>query len=188
MFFSSLLLANDATCLPHFPWEPTPRSKEQGYRKAVIGKKGDPCYFPDMVAYLDQQIGTMLATLDELGIAQNTIVILLADHGTDRDLTNQWGDGKSIAGGKGTLTDRGTHVPLIVRWPDRLKAGNTCDDLIDLTDFLPTLCELSGAALPPRAFTAAAVRQTIPAARVDPHPTRKQPSSSQSQPHNQSKK
>lgn len=43
-----------------------------------------------MVAYLDQRIGTMLATLDELGIAQNTIVILLADKGTDRDLTNQW--------------------------------------------------------------------------------------------------
>jgi len=141
-------LAYYSTCLPHFPWEPTPHSKEQGYRETVIGKKGDPKYFPDMVAYLDQQIGTMLATLDVLGIAQNTIVIFLADNGTDRDLVHQWGDGKKVSGGKGTLTDRGTHVPLIVRWPGRINEGSICDDLVDLTDFLPTLCELTGAALP----------------------------------------
>ena len=90
----------------------------------------------------------MLQTLDDLSIADSTIVIFLADNGTDSDLVNAWGDGKSIAGGKGTMTDRGTHVPLLVRWPGRIKAGSTCEDLIDLTDFLPTLCELTGATLP----------------------------------------
>jgi arylsulfatase A-like enzyme len=46
------------------------------------------------------------------------------------------------------MTDRGTHVPLIVRWPGRIKAGSTCEDLVDLSDFFPTLCELTGAKLP----------------------------------------
>jgi arylsulfatase A len=140
-------LAYYSTCLPHYPWEPTPDSKEKTYRAPKEGHKGDPKYFPDMLAYLDKQIGTMLQTLDDLGIAENTIVLFLADNGTDRDLTNTWGDGKKIPGGKGTMTDRGTHVPLIVRWPGRIGAG-VCDDLIDLSDFCPTLCALTGAKLP----------------------------------------
>lgn len=141
-------LAYYSTYLPHFPWEPTPDSKEKTYRAPNPAHKGDPKYFPDMLAYLDKQIGIMLQTLDDLGIAENTIVIFLADNGTDTGLVNQWGEGKSIAGGKGTMTDRGTHVPLIVRWPGRIQAGSTCGDLVDLTDFLPTLCELTGASLP----------------------------------------
>ena len=53
-----------------------------------------------------------------------------------------------VRGGKGTLTDRGTHVPLLVRWPGQIEAGSTCDDLIDFSDFLPTLCDLAQASLP----------------------------------------
>jgi arylsulfatase A len=141
-------LAYYAPCLPHFPWEPTPDSKDQSYREKIIGHKGDPKYFPDMVAYLDKQVGIMMRTLDDLGIAENTVVIFLADNGTDRDLTNNWGDGKRLRGGKGTMTDRGTHVPLLVRWPGHIKAGSTCDDLIDFSDLFPTLCELAGAPMP----------------------------------------
>ncbi len=141
-------LAYYSTCLPHFPWEPTPDSKDKTYRAPDPAHKGDPKYFPDMLAYLDKQIGSMLQTLDDLGIAENTIVIFLADNGTDSGLINSWGDGKSIAGGKGSMTDRGTQVPLIVRWPGKIRAGSVCRDLVDLTDFLPTLCELTGSSLP----------------------------------------
>ncbi len=141
-------LAYYATCLPHFPWEPTPDSKDTSYREKTIGKKGDPKYFPDMVAYLDKQVGIMMRTLEDLGIADNTIVIFLADNGTDKDLVNLWGDGKKVQGGKGTMTDRGTHVPLFVRWPGHIKPGTTCEDLIDFSDLLPTICELTGVSLP----------------------------------------
>ena len=141
-------LAYYSTCLPHYPWEPTPDSKDKTYRAPNAAHKGDPKYFPEMVAYLDKQIGIMLATLDDLGIAENTVVLFLADNGTDSGLINTWGDGKQIAGGKGTMTDRGTHVPFIARWPGRIQAGSTCDDLTDFSDFLPTLCELTGAKLP----------------------------------------
>ena len=141
-------LAYYATCLPHFPWEPTPDSKEQGYVAPNTEHKGDPKYFPDMVAYLDKQVGQIIQALDDLGIADNTVVMFLADNGTDRDLTNVWGDGKRIQGGKGTMTDRGTRVPLIVRWPGRIKAGSECDDLVDFSDLFPSVCELAGAPLP----------------------------------------
>jgi arylsulfatase A-like enzyme len=141
-------LAYYSTCLTHYPWESTPDSNERIYRAPNPAHKGDPKYFPEMVAYLDKQVGVMLQTLDELGITENTIVLFLADNGTDRDLVNTWGDGKKVAGGKGTMTDRGTHVPLIVRWPGRIQPGSTCKDLVDLSDFFPTLCELTGARLP----------------------------------------
>jgi arylsulfatase A len=142
-------LAYLTTCLPHFPWEPTPDSKDQTYRTPHSEHKGDPKYFPDMVAYLDKHVGRILQSLEDLRIADNTIVIFLADNGTDKDLVNTWGDGKNVSGGKGTMTDRGTHVPLIVRWPGRIKAASTCDDLVDFSDLLPTLCALAGAPLPP---------------------------------------
>ena len=46
------------------------------------------------------------------------------------------------------MTDRGTHVPLIVRWPNHIQAGSQCDDLIDFSDLFPTLCEVAGASMP----------------------------------------
>jgi arylsulfatase A len=141
-------LAYYSTCLTHYPWESTPDSQDKIYRAGPPPHKGDPKYFPEMLAYLDKQIGTMLQTLDDLGISENTIILFLADNGTDKDLVNPWGDGKKIGGGKGTMTDRGTHVPLLVRWPGHIQPGVTCKDLVDLSDILPTLCELTGAKLP----------------------------------------
>lgn len=141
-------LAFYSTCLPHYPWEPTPASETRTYRAPDAAHKGDAKYFPEMVAYLDRQIGVMLRTLEELGIAGNTIVIFVADNGTDIGLRNRWGDDRVIAGGKGTMTDRGTRVPLLVRWPGKIEAASTCEDLVDLSDFFPTLCEITGAKLP----------------------------------------
>ena len=141
-------LAFYSTYLPHYPWEPTPDSEAPTYRAPNTAHKGDAKYFPAMVAYLDRQIGAMLRTLDELGIADDTIIIFVADNGTDAGLRNLWGDGRVIAGGKGTMTDRGTRVPLLVRWPGKIKAASSCVDLVDLSDFFPTLCELTGAKLP----------------------------------------
>ena len=141
-------LAYYVTPLPHFPWEPTPDSEDKSYTLPNDASKGNPKYFPDMVSYLDKQIGLIMKTLKDLDIEENTVLIFLADNGTDRDLVNNLANGKSIAGGKGTMTDRGTHVPMMVRWPKHIKAGSTCNDLIDFSDMFPTLCELSGAPLP----------------------------------------
>ena len=136
------------TCLPHFPWEPTPDSEDKSYRAPGPEHKGDPKYFPDMMKYLDKCIGKVLKTVETLGIADNTIIIFAADNGTDRDLVNLWGDGKAINGGKGTMSDRGTHVPLMMSWKKHIKAGSKCNDLIDFSDMFPTICDLAKASLP----------------------------------------
>jgi arylsulfatase A len=137
------------TCLlPHFPWAPTPDSDDKSYRLEAATSLGNPKYFPDMVKYLDKSVGRLMQIVDDLGIADNTVFIFLADNGTDRRITNAWGDGKQIRGGKGTMTDRGTRVPLLVRWPGKIEAGSTCDALIDFSDLHPTLCELAEAPLP----------------------------------------
>ena len=137
------------TCLlPHFPWVPTLDGEDQSDKLNSPKGKGDPKYFPNMVRYMDKNVGRVMQTLEALDIEDNTVLIFLADNGTDRRIKTQWGDGKTIPGGKGTMTDRGTRVPLIVRWPKHIPKGSTNDDLIDFSDLFPTLCELAGAPLP----------------------------------------
>jgi arylsulfatase A len=141
-------LAYSTCLLPHYPWVPTPDSDNQTPEMPEADGKGDPKFFPDMVAYLDKQVGKLMDVLEEAGIADDTVVVFLADNGTDRGLRNRFKNGVMIPGGKGTMTDRGTRVPLIVRWPGHVAAGSVCDDLIDFSDMFPTLCELTGTPLP----------------------------------------
>lgn len=137
------------TCLlPHFPWVPTPDSKDNSYVLPNSSHKGDPRYFPDMVAYMDQCVGRLMDAVDQAGIADNTVFLFVADNGTQQGLTNKLRDGTIVKGGKGTMSDLGTRVPLIVRWPEKIEAGTTSDDLIDFSDFMPTLCAVAGASLP----------------------------------------
>jgi len=138
-----------AMLLPHFPWEPTPHSDEP--LKKSPTRMGDPKYFPDMVAYMDHLVGRIVKAVDDLSLSDNTIILFTADNGTQRGLKSKWSDGqttRTIVGGKGMLTDAGTHVPLVVRWPKHIKPGAKCEELVDLSDFLPTFVELVRAKLP----------------------------------------
>lgn len=138
-------LAYYTALLPHWPWEPTPDSAEP--LKAAIGI-GDAKYMPEMVAYLDKQVGQLVDALEQLGLRENTLVLFVADNGTDQRLKSQWRgpDGaRTVQGGKGKLTDSGTRVPLVANWPGRIEGGRKIDDLIDLSDFFPTLLEIAQA-------------------------------------------
>ena len=131
--------------LPHYPWEPTPDSDDP--LKPADGL-GDTKHMPDMVACLDKQVGRIVAAVDELGLSDRTVIIFSGDNGTDRRIRSKWTDGnvsRTVAGGKGTMTDAGTRVPLIAAWPGVVKPGAVCDDLIDFSDFLPTFVELGRA-------------------------------------------
>src|SRR5205814_1197734 len=85
--------------------------------------------------------------LDELKIRDNTIIIFLGDNGTGQALNSRL-HGSVYPGGKGLTNARGMHVPLIANWPGHVRAGSVNDDLIDSTDFLPTLCDAAGAKAP----------------------------------------
>ncbi len=96
-----------------------------------------------MVQYMDKLIGKLIATLDELKIRDNTMIIFVGDNGTGAGTKSQMGD-RTVIGGKGSTTIAGMHVPLIVNWPEHVKSGAVCDALVDSTDFLPTLLEAAG--------------------------------------------
>jgi arylsulfatase A len=133
--------------LTHGPFQPTPDSSD--WDPAARGERAgrDVKHFADMVAYMDKLIGRLVARLDELGLRENTLVIFLGDNGTGREINSQW-KGQSYPGGKGLTNVRGMHVPLIANWPGRIPAGQVNGDLVDSTDFLPTLCEAAGTEVP----------------------------------------
>jgi arylsulfatase A len=101
-----------------------------------------------MVEYMDVLVGQTMSKLDELGVRENTLVLFVGDNGTNGNLASKMADGRTIVGGKGELTDAGTHVPMIAYWKGRITGGQVRDDLVDTTDFLPTIAEATGAALP----------------------------------------
>lgn len=134
--------------LPHWPFEPTPDSPDwDPGAKGVLKGHGDVKYFADMVAYTDKMVGKIARKIDALGLAEKTLILFTSDNGTYRGITSHMGD-REVRGGKGTMTDAGTHAPLIARWPGVVPAGRVCRDLVDFSDFLPTLAAAAGARVP----------------------------------------
>lgn len=86
------------------------------------------------MSYVDAQIGKVLDVLDALGLADNTVVVLIGDHG--------WHLGEHNFLGKHNLMDRATRVPLLIRVPG-MEQGQT-DAMVEFVDLYPTLCQLCG--------------------------------------------
>lgn len=116
------------------------------HKPGEYGKmKGDERkYFPDMLAYTDKMIGNVLDRLDELGLAENTLVVVMGDNGTKECFTHLLPDGSVFTGGKGHNRENGLHVPLLLRWTNTIPAGRRYGGLVNLTDINPTLCEAAG--------------------------------------------
>jgi arylsulfatase A len=134
--------------LTHCPFEPTPDSPDWDPKsKGSKTYKGDAKYFGDMVTYMDKIVGKILRTLEEAGAGENTLVLFTGDNGTDKPVVSDLA-GRKVAGAKGSTTDAGTRVPLIVDWPAGAKGGRVLDDLVDFSDVLPTLCEAAGVEVP----------------------------------------
>ena len=123
--------------LVHDPYLRTPDSESE--------EDGDvQIRFADMVAEMDRNVGAVVDALDRLDMREETLVLFTSDNGTGRSIVSRF-RGREVRGGKGLPIDRGTHVPLIVRWPGVVRETSTCDDLMDLSDILPTLAELCAA-------------------------------------------
>ena len=134
--------------LTHCPFEPTPDSEDWNPKsKGSLKYKGNHKYFADMVQYMDKMVGKIVAKLEALGLQENTLVLFTGDNGTDKPVVSMM-NGRKVAGGKGKLTDAGTRAPLIANWPGSIPAGKVCRDLVDFSDFLPTLCETAGVEVP----------------------------------------
>jgi arylsulfatase A-like enzyme len=147
--------------LPHDPWIEPPGYTKTGHfpgeLRAAYGPRGNtPATgvpeerqrrFTAMVEYADTLVGRVTAQLDALKLSANTLVLFTSDNGTYPALRSTI-HGREMNGDKGRPTDAGTHVPLIAQWKGRTPAGKVNRDLIDFTDFLPTLADITGAPLP----------------------------------------
>ncbi len=122
-----------------------------------------------MVDRMDQNIGKVLATLKELGIEENTVVMFLSDNGGcseepgGRDATQRpgivstytavgpswgWAQNAPFRHYKSWVNEGGISTPLIVRWPGKVKAGTMTGEVGHIIDVLPTCLELAGATYP----------------------------------------
>ena len=112
----------DAVLPPYYPDTPIVRE--------------DWATYHDLVTVMDRQAGQLLQALEDDGLADDTVVFFYGDHGRGLPRAKRW------------VYDSGLHVPLIVRWPGRLEAGTTRDDLVSFLDLAPTVLSLAGAEAP----------------------------------------
>ncbi len=125
---------------PHTPLEVRDEDVRP-YRTAGLDETTAKIY--GMVANIDWNVGRLMARLDELRLAENTIVIFLTDNGPQQPRFN--GVHRGL---KGSVYDGGIHVPCFVRWPARLEAGRTVDKIAAHIDIAPTLVAACGAESP----------------------------------------
>ncbi len=125
------------------------------------GPKGRYENFGEMMEQMDRVVGRVVDAVDRLGLKNETVILFTSDNGTAKktivrhengeyiEETNHSNlNGVKIPGGKKSFTDWGTRVPTIARWPGKIPAKSVSTDLIDFSDFLPTLNELASRAGP----------------------------------------
>jgi arylsulfatase A-like enzyme len=131
----------------HIPLEAKPELVPKYRAKTRVD---DPQNNPDyaaMIESMDDSAGAVMRKLEELGIAERTVVIFFSDNGGVNTAGGRRAPCTSNAplkSGKTTLYEGGIRVPLIVRWPGVVKPGATCDTPVISNDFYPTLLEMAG--------------------------------------------
>lgn len=143
--------------LPHYgvhaPYEAKDGLTAKFQDKPAVGGQNDPRYAA-MIASVDESVGRVLAKLDELGLAENTLVIFSSDNGGVGSYKsigldkNGVTDNSPLKGGKGTLYEGGFRVPYVFRWKGNVAPGRTESTPINSVDLYPTLVELAGGELP----------------------------------------
>jgi len=130
----------------HYPpevFDPT-NFPGKGHPMAAKRDPNDLARVYGMIENIDNNVGRLLAKLDELKLAQNTILVLFSDNGCQRH--NGYNGG--LRGWKGTPYEGGIHQFCFIRWPSQLKAGRQVDRIAAHIDLAPTLLDLCGVAKP----------------------------------------
>src|SRR5262245_46681003 len=125
----------DANAIPQ-PHDPTKLTLPSWYPDTKLVREDFASYYAE-IAPIDSDFGQILGELVNRGLAENTIVLFMGDNGA------------SQFRGKGTLYEFGVHIPLIVRWPGKVKPGSATAELVSGEDLAPTFLEAAGVAVPP---------------------------------------
>ncbi|MBF0196119.1 MAG: sulfatase [Planctomycetes bacterium] len=134
-----LYLANS---MPHTPLFASPDFKGKSQRGL----------YGDVIEEIDYNVGRILDHLDELGIADDTIVIFSSDNGPWLIKGKNGGSALPLFEGKMTNFEGGQRVPAIVRWPNKIPAGSICNEIATSMDLYPTIAQIAGANLPEMAL------------------------------------
>lgn len=135
----------------HAPIEGKPALVEK-YR--AKGNPDDPQRNPingAMVETLDDAVGTLVGTIDELGIVDNTVIVFFSDNG---GIIHRFDGGVAVTSnaplrsGKSSIYEGGVREPLVVVWPGTVEPGSSSEEIVQSIDFYPTLLEVTG--VPPR--------------------------------------
>jgi len=100
------------------------------------------------IEHIDASVGRLLETLDELKIADNTLIVYTSDNGPWLSKKHHGGSALPLRAGKGTTYEGGMRVPCVMRWPRGIEPGQTCRQVAATIDLLPTFASLVGAELP----------------------------------------
>ncbi len=132
-----LFLAYNA---PHFPIQP-PQSYLTRVKKRQPNLSDKRAKNVAFVEHLDDAVGQVLAKLESLGIADNTLIVFTSDNGGALKYAQSNGN---LRGGKGDMYEGGIRVPTYVRWPLQIKAGQKSNSVFTLLDLSPTFVKLAG--------------------------------------------
>ncbi|MEG0648091.1 MAG: sulfatase-like hydrolase/transferase, partial [Bacteroides sp.] len=117
-----------------------PQALIDKYQKKVKGAHHTNPAYAAMVENLDWNVGRLCHALDSLGLSENTLFVFYSDNGGSEPVTDNF----SLRGGKGMPYEGGIKVPLILKYPGKIKPGTVVDDLVTGVDFYPTLLTLAG--------------------------------------------
>jgi arylsulfatase A len=125
----------------HTPVQAKNERVERFKRKADANAPQHNSTYAAMIANLDENVGRLMQTLQETGVADRTVVILTGDNGGWLPSTNT---NLRLRAGKGSAYEGGVRVPLIVRWPGLTKSGSVCDVPVIGADLFPTVLDAAG--------------------------------------------
>jgi arylsulfatase A-like enzyme len=137
----------------HSPIQAKPELIAKFRDKPADGGHNDPAYAA-MIASVDESVGRIAAKIDELGLAENTLIVFTSDNGgvggyqRDGIDAKDTTDNAPLRGGKGTLHEGGIRVPYVFRWKNTIPAGSVTETPIISVDLHPSLLDLSGAPAP----------------------------------------
>jgi arylsulfatase A-like enzyme len=127
----------------HTPIQAKKQLIEKYKKKKPTDAHNNPTYAA-MIESLDQNVGRLMAKLDELGLRDNTVVFFFSDNGGYANATSM----VPLRGSKGMLYEGGIRVPMIVRWPGVTKPGGVCEVPVIGVDFYPTMLDMAGVLQP----------------------------------------
>ncbi len=122
----------------HFPCE---HKKDRRVQRRLV--QSHPIY-AGMIQSVDENVGRLLDTLDELGLSENTVVFFTSDNGGLATAEGAPTCNLPLAEGKGWMYEGGTREPLLVRWPGHTAPGSTCAEPVTSPDFYPTILQMAG--------------------------------------------